>query len=47
MYSKSILGIINNIVRNDDVAEEILQDVFIKAWNKSKTYSSTKGRFFT
>ena len=47
MYSKSILGIINNIVRNDAVAEEILQDVFIKAWNKSETYSSTKGRFFT
>ena len=47
MYSKSILGVINNIVRNDDIAEEILQDVFIKAWNKSETYSPKKGRFFT
>lgn len=47
MYSKSILGVINNVVRNNDVAEEILQDVFIKAWNKSETYSSKKGRFFT
>ncbi|ARV06002.1 RNA polymerase subunit sigma-70 [Polaribacter sp. SA4-10] len=47
MYSNSILGIINNIVRNNDVAEEIVQDVFIKAWNNSEKYSAKKGRFFT
>lgn len=47
MYSKSMLGVINNIVRNDDVAEEILQDVFIKAWNSAESYSAQKGRFFT
>lgn len=47
MYSKSMLGIINNIVRNDDVAEEILQDVFIKAWNNAESYTAKKGRFFT
>jgi RNA polymerase sigma-70 factor (ECF subfamily) len=47
MYSKSMLGVINNIVRNDNVAEEILQDVFIKAWNNSENYNAKKGRFFT
>jgi RNA polymerase sigma factor (sigma-70 family) len=47
MYCKSISGVVNTIVKNDDVAQEITQDVFIKAWNKSDSYSAKKGRFFT
>ena len=47
MYCDSISGVVNNIVKNDDVAQEITQDVFIKAWHKADTYSSKKGRFFT
>lgn len=47
MYCNSISGVVNNIVKNDAVAQEITQDVFIKAWNKSETYSAKKGRFFT
>lgn len=47
MYSKSMQGVIFNIVRDNDVAEEVMQDVFIKAWHKSDSYSSSKGRFFT
>jgi len=44
MYSESMHGVIYNIVRNQDIAEEVMQDVFIKAWHKADTYSSTKGR---
>ncbi|WP_159023830.1 RNA polymerase sigma factor [Formosa sp. L2A11] len=47
MYSKNIHGVIFNIVRDQDIAEEIMQDVFIKAWHKADTYSTDKGRFFT
>lgn len=47
MYGESMLGIIYNIVRDRDIAEEVLQDVFIKAWNNSSSYSAEKGRFFT
>lgn len=47
MYNESIFGVINTIVKNDDIATEILQDVFIKAWNKSDSYTTKKGRFFT
>ena len=47
MYCDSISGVVNNIVKNDDVAQEITQDVFIKAWNKADSYSAKKGRFFT
>ena len=47
MYSKSMLGVIFNIVRNDAIAQEIMQDVFIKAWQNADNYSAKKGRFFT
>lgn len=47
MYRDSMHGVIYNIVRDHHIAEEIMQDVFIKAWNKSESYSADKGRFFT
>ncbi|WP_091897531.1 RNA polymerase sigma factor [Polaribacter sp. KT25b] len=47
LYCDSISGVVNSIVKNDNVAQEITQDVFIKAWNKADTYSAKKGRFFT
>lgn len=47
MYSESMHGVIYNIVRDHDIAEELMQDVFIKAWHKSDSYDSKKGRFFT
>lgn len=47
MYSESTFGIIYSIVLDKDLAEEVLQDVFIKVWDKADTYSSSKGRFFT
>ncbi|MCB0447895.1 MAG: sigma-70 family RNA polymerase sigma factor [Gelidibacter sp.] len=47
MYSDSMHGVIYYIVRDHDIAEEIMQDVFIKAWNNAGSYSAEKGRFFT
>lgn len=47
MYSDSMHGIIFNIVRDKEIANEVLQDVFVKAWNNAESYSSEKGRFFT
>ncbi|MHA6278659.1 RNA polymerase sigma factor [Salinimicrobium sp. CAU 1759] len=47
MYSESMHGVIYNIVRDNDIAQEVMQDVFLKAWNNSASYSSKKGRFFT
>lgn len=47
MYSKSIHGVVFNIVKDSDIADELMQDVFIKAWNNAESYSSKKGRFFT
>lgn len=47
MYSDSMHGVIYTIVKNNDIAEEIMQDVFIKAWNNASSYNAQKGRFFT
>ncbi|MDN3492278.1 RNA polymerase sigma factor [Winogradskyella bathintestinalis] len=47
MYSKSIHGVVYNIVKDTAIADELMQDVFIKAWHKADTFSSKKGRFFT
>ncbi len=47
MYSEALFGIIYSIVLDEAVAEEVLQDVFVKIWNNSSSYSIKKGRFFT
>jgi RNA polymerase sigma factor (sigma-70 family) len=47
MYKSSMHGVIYNIIRDHDIAEEVMQDVFVKAWNNANSYSAEKGRFFT
>ena len=47
LYSESVYGIIYSIVNDEKIAEEILQDVFLKIWNNASSYNSSKGRFFT
>lgn len=47
MYSDSMHGVIYNIVRDRDIAEEVMQDVFVKVWHNANRYNASKGRFFT
>ncbi len=47
MYSEAIYGIIYSIVLEETIAEEVLQDSFIKIWDNSEAYDVKKGRFFT
>lgn len=47
LYSQSTYGIIYSIIRDEPVAEEVLQDVFLKIWNHAPSYNPGKGRFFT
>ena len=35
------------ILKNDDVAEEVLQDVFLKIWDRIESYDADKGKLFT
>ncbi len=46
-YAGSILGLINNIVRDKEVAEEILQQTMLKVWNSVHQYDHNRSTFFT
>jgi RNA polymerase sigma factor (sigma-70 family) len=46
-YSAAIYGIISKVIRDEDIAEEVLQDVFLKIWDKIDSYDASKGRLFT
>lgn len=47
MYSVAIRGVIFRIVQQQGVAEDLLQETFIKIWFAIDKYDSTKGRLFT
>lgn len=46
-YSGALLGVIARIIKNDESAEEILQDVFLKIWGRIESYDASKGKLFT
>lgn len=46
-YGSYIYGFIIKIVKLDDVAENVLQDTFLKVWNKIDSFNIEKGRFVT
>lgn len=46
-YSSALYGVLVNILRNEDDAADLLQEVFIKIWRKIGTYESSRGRLFT
>jgi RNA polymerase sigma factor (sigma-70 family) len=46
-YSGALYGIILRIVKRDEWAEEVLQDAFLKIWNRIDAYDESKGRLFT
>lgn len=46
-YSPALLGIIFALVGEQDDAENLLQDSFIKIWRNIHSYDPQKGRLFT
>lgn len=46
-YSSALYGIIAQIVEDVDIANDVLQEVFINVWKKIESYDHTKGRLFT
>jgi RNA polymerase sigma factor (sigma-70 family) len=46
-YSGALLSIILNIVNDEELANDVLQEVFVKIWKQGNTYDSSKGRLFT
>ncbi len=46
-YSGALLSIILNIVNEEELANDVLQEVFVKIWKQIESYDSSKGRLFT
>lgn len=47
-YSAALYGVILRILKQDvGAAEDILQDSFLKIWNKIEMYNASKGTLFT
>jgi RNA polymerase sigma factor (sigma-70 family) len=46
-YSGALYGVVFRILKKEEVSEEVLQDVFLKIWNKIDAYDSSKGKLFT
>ncbi|MBC7565801.1 MAG: sigma-70 family RNA polymerase sigma factor [Pedobacter sp.] len=47
MYSGALLGVISRVIQHTEVAEDLLQETFIKIWNSAGSYDNSKGRLFT
>ena len=46
-YSAALNGLIFRMVDDRELAEDILQEVFIRIWNSFNNYDPSKGRLFT
>ena len=46
-YSAALYGVALKIVKREELAEDVLQETFIKIWTSFSQYDSSKGRLFT
>lgn len=46
-YAGALYGVVKQIVADLEVANDVLQEVFVSIWRKIDTYDAAKGRLFT
>lgn len=46
-YSPALYGVVLRIMRDEEQAQDVLQDIFIKVWKNLDAYDAGKGRLFT
>lgn len=46
-YADALLGVIKKMISDDDTAQDVLQETFVKIWRYSKKYDSSKAKLFT
>jgi len=46
-YSGALYGVVLKVVQTPELAEQVLQDTFLKAWRNAASYDASKGRLFT
>ena len=47
LYSSALYGVVLRIVQSPELAQQVIQDTFLKVWKNSGSYDSAKGRVFT
>ena len=46
-YSNALFTVILKVVNSREIAEDVLQEAFVKIWNSFESYNAEKGRLFT
>ena len=46
-YADSLFGVIKKIITDEDTAQDVLQESFVKIWRYAKKYDSSKAKLFT
>jgi RNA polymerase sigma-70 factor (ECF subfamily) len=46
-YFGALYGVVFRVLQKENIAEEVLQDVFLKIWDKISQYDPAKGKLFT
>jgi len=46
-YSGALLSVVKKVISDHDIAQDVLQEGFIKVWKKGNTYDSSKAKLFT
>ncbi|GAA4886162.1 sigma-70 family RNA polymerase sigma factor [Flaviramulus aquimarinus] len=46
-YADSLFGVIKKVISDEDTAQDVLQETFVKIWRYSKKYDSNKAKLFT
>ncbi len=46
-YGDTLYGVAYKVVRDSELAQDVLQESFIKIWKKADSYDSTKAKLFT
>ncbi len=46
-YSNAVYGVVYRVVKSEEVAAEVLNDAFLRYWEKSTSYDFSKGRLYT
>ncbi len=46
-YAGVLYGVVKKIIYDDQTAQDVLQEVFVKIWNNIEGYDAGKGRIYT
>ena len=46
-YGDTLYGVAFKVVRDSELAQDVLQESFVKIWKKSDSYDSSKAKLFT